>query len=159
MAGIFATAGSKIFIGQSKPSQSADFVVADFGDSWTEILWVESIGAFGDESTEITFDAIGEGRTQKLKGTRNAGNIELVMGIDYEDAGQAAVRAAEATPNNYGFRIQFNDAPVGGTPSQRYFIAKVMSVRETLDGANNVIKLNSALGINSNIVSVNAAGP
>lgn len=139
-------------------AQSQDFVLADFaGNSWTEISWVESIGAFGDKSAEITFDAIGEQRTQKLKGTRNAGNLALVCGVDSGDAGQAALRAAEATPNDYGIRVDFDDAALGGTPSQRFFIAKVMSAEEQLDGANNVVKLNSGLGINSNIVRVNAS--
>ena len=154
---IFATAGSKLFIGGAKPAQSSDFVAADFIESWVEIAWVESIGAFGDESSEITFDAIGEGRTQKLKGTRNAGNMEVVVGVDYTDAGQNALRAAEQTPDDYAFRVQLDDLPVGGvTPSQRYFVAKVMTARETLDGANNVIKMSATLGINSNVVKVDA---
>lgn len=158
--GIFATVGSHIYIGQTVSQQSADFVAADFsGQSWVEISWAENIGAFGDESSEITFDAIGEGRTIKLKGTRNAGNVAMTFGADYSDAGQAALRAGEATPHDYAFKVEFDDAPSGGTPSIRYFIAKIMSARETLDAANNVIKLNTSLGINSNIVRVDAAGP
>lgn len=157
--GIFATAGSSIFIGQSIAAKSDDFTAADFsGQSWTEINWVENLGSFGDKSAEITFDAIGETRTQKLKGTRNAGNMSLVMGIDSSDAGQAAVRSAEATPNDYAFKVVFNDAPLGGTPSIRYFIAKIMSAEEQLDGANNVSKLNAALALNSNVVRVAPTG-
>jgi hypothetical protein len=157
---IFVTAGSRLFVGGVKAQQSADFVAADFdGESWVEVSWVENIGQFGDESAEVTFDAIGESRTLKLKGVRNAGNLSLVVGADYSDAGQAALRAAEATPDDYAFRVDFDDAPAGGTPSQRFFIAKVMSAREQLDTANNVIKLNATLGINSNVVRVDAAGP
>lgn len=85
--------------------------------------------------------------------------MELSIGIDYEDAGQAALRAGEATPDNYAFRVDFDDAPAGGTPSQRFFIAKIMSARETLDTANSVIKLTTTLGLNSNVVAVSAAGP
>lgn len=155
---IYVTAGSRIYIGQAVAQQSTDFVEADFlTHSFTEISWVESIGAFGDEAAEVTFDAIGEGRTLKLKGNRNAGNMELVCGQDYSDAGQAALRAAEATPDDYAFKVLFDDMPSGGTSgSIRYFIGKVMSARETLDTANNVIKLNATVGINSNIVRVDA---
>lgn len=153
--GIFATAGASISIGHAQASKSAAFVAADFnGQSWVQIAWAENIGAFGDESSEVTFDAIAEGRTQKLKGIRNAGNMDLVFGIDAADPGQIALRAAEATKDDYGFRVIFNDAPVGGTPSIRYFIAKVMSCRETLETANNVMRLNATLGINSNVVRV-----
>jgi hypothetical protein len=158
MAGIFAVAGATIDIGQPLAAQSADFVEADFaGQSWVNIGWPESIGSFGDESSEITFEAISEGRTQKLKGTRNAGNLELVCGVDYEDQGQVTLRGAETETFDYAFRVTFNDAPSGGTASIRYFIAKVMSAREQLDGANNVIRLNATLGINSNIVRVPAS--
>lgn len=159
MAGIFATAGAKLYIGGSLAAKTTDFVVGDFsGQSWVSVGWLESIGAFGDEAASITFDAIGEGRTQKLKGTRNAGDMAVVAGIDYSDSGQIAMRAAEATSNNYAFKVEFNDEPLAGTPSLRYFIGLVMSARETLDTANNVMKLNLTIGVNSNIVRVNASG-
>lgn len=158
MAGIFATAGATLYIGGALSAKTTDFVLGDFaGQSWVAVNWMENIGAFGDEAASITFDAIEQQRTQKLKGTRNAGDMAIVCGLDYEDAGQIAVRAAEATPNNYSFKVEFNDAPQAGTPSERYFIGLVMSARETLDTANNVMKLNTTIGVNSNIVRVNAA--
>jgi len=158
MSGIFATAGATIDIGGPLAAKSTNFIAADFAaQSWVNIAWAENIGAFGDEASEIAFDAIGEQRTQKLKGTRNAGNLALVCGVDTTDDGQIAVRAAEGQIFDYAFRVTFNDAPAGGTPSKRYFIAKVMTAREQLDGANNVVKLNATLGINSNIVRVDAA--
>lgn len=155
---IFATAGAKLYIGQPLAAKSTPFILANFASqSWTEVGWLETLGAFGDESSEVTFDAIGENRTQKLKGVRNAGNMEVVAGIDYDDDGQIELRAAESEPNEYAFKVEFNDAPVSGTPSARYFIARVMTAREVLEGANNVMRLNATLGINSNIVQVNAA--
>lgn len=155
---IFATAGADVYIGQIIAGKSTPFVLADFNaQSWVPIGWLESIGAFGDESSEVTFDAIGENRTIKLKGVRNAGNMELVAAIDYDDDGQATIRGAQTLPNDFAFRVVFNDAPAGGDPSERYFIARVMSAREVLEGANNVMRLNVTLGINSNIVVVNAS--
>ncbi len=147
-----------MFIGQPLESQSAAFVVGDFaGQSWVEIGWLESIGEFGDESAEITFDAIGEGRTQKLKGIRNAGNMDLVMGIVDDDAGQIALLAAEALPNDFAFKVEFNNAPAGGTPAERYFIGKVMTARENMGTANNVVRRGGRVGINSNVVRVDSA--
>lgn len=159
MADIFATSGSKFYIGQSLASKTTNFVVSDFAaQSWVEVGFVETIGAFGDEASSVTFDSIGASRTYKLKGNRNAGDIALVAAINYGDQGQATLRGAESTPNNYAFRVQFNDMPAGGsTPSYRYFIGLVMSAREQLDGANNVMKLNATIGINSNVVRTNAA--
>jgi hypothetical protein len=159
MAGIFATAGAKLFIGGALAAKTVDFVLSDFsGESWVEVGWLENIGAFGDQANSITFDAIGQARTQKLKGVRNAGDMSVVAGLDYSDPGQIAMRAAEASPNNFAFKVQFNDEPEGGTkPSTRYFVGMVMAARETLDTANNVMKLDLTIGVNSNIVRDNAA--
>lgn len=158
MSQLFATMGTDVYIGQVKASQSTPFVAGDFaGQSWTPIGWLESIGEFGDESSEITFDAIGEGRTQKLKGIRNAGNMDLVMGIVDDDAGQIALLAAEAEIDDYAFKVVFNNAPSGGTPAERYFIGKVMTARERLDTANNVARRGGRIAINSNVVRVDSA--
>ena len=83
--------------------------------------------------------------------------MEVVCGIDYSDAGQIAALAAEKTDENYAFKLEFDDAPAGGTPSERYFVAMVGGASEQLDTANNVMKLNLSLWINSNVVRVNAA--
>ncbi|MBN9333623.1 MAG: hypothetical protein J0I64_09170, partial [Devosia sp.] len=81
----------------------------------------------------------------------------VVMDLDYSDAGQLALIAAEKTKDTYAFRVTFNDAPAGGTPSIRYFVALVMSASEQWDEANSVMKLNATLEIDSNIVRVAAA--
>lgn len=159
MTDIFSTSGSKIYIGQAKLTSTNNFVLADFNSqSWVEIGLVEKIGQFGDESSSISFDALGVGRTYQLKGNRNAGSLSLVCAINYTDYGQASLRGAETTKYNYAFRVDFNDTPSGGsTPSKRYFVGLVLSAREQLDGANDVMRLNATIGINSNIVRVNAS--
>lgn len=133
-------------------------MVADFASqTWVEIGEVEALGTVGDTSAEITFDSISANRTRRLKGTRNAGSMEVVCGIDYEDPGQIALIAAEKTIHDYAFRIVMNDAPAGGTPSERLFVAKIGSAAEALETANNVMKLNASLWVNSNVVHVDAA--
>lgn len=239
---IFATNGSKIYIGGTITIPAGDMNQASFaGQSWVEIGETENLGTFGDTSAEITFDSINANRTRRLKGTRNAGNLELVCGLDYTDAGQLALIAAEKTIHDYAFRVVFNDAPavrtatvtitnaspavvswtahglaenaavvfttsgslptgltagttyyvktvltadtftVSATPggtvintsgagsgvhtittepsgSQRMFAAKVASSAEGLDAANNVMKLNATLWINSNVTRVAPLG-
>ena len=157
---IFATAGAKLYIGTTMTIPSADLVAADFtaqSSEWEEIKELESLGTIGDQSEEIEFAAIGEARTRRLKGTRSSAPMEVVCGIDYADDGQLALIAAEKTHHNYAFRIVFNDAPAGGTPSERLFVATVGSASEALDTANNVMKLNASLWVNSNVVRVAAA--
>lgn len=156
---IYATNGAKLFIGGVLAAKSTDFALADFSDqtsAWKEIGETEGLGSLGDAAAEIGFDGIAANRTRRLKGTRNAGTMEVVCGIDYADEGQIAVVAAEKTIHDYAFKLVLNDAPPNGTPSERYFVAKVASAVEALDTANSVMKLNTTLWVNSNVVKVNA---
>lgn len=150
---IFATAGSKLYIGGTL--EGVALTTASFtGVVWVEIRNLESLGSFGDTAEIISVATIDRARVAKMKGVRDAGNMEVVAVLDYSDTGQAALLAAEATAHNYAFRVVFNDAPPGGTPSERMFSALVTSVGEQLDGANNAMKLQATLAINSNIVRV-----
>lgn len=157
---INSTAGAKLYIGTTKDQKSEPYVLADFSAAnavtWKQIKQMEGLGSLGDTSEAITFSSIDANRVQTLKGPRNAGTMELVCGIDYADAGQQALIAAERTIHDYEFRLVFNDAPAGGTPSERLFIAKVMSQSEQYDQANSVMKLNASLAVNSNIVRIDA---
>lgn len=157
---IFATAGAKLYIGGVFTDPGSDVNVADFsGETWVEIKEIENLGTIGDTAEEVAFTAIDQARIKRLKGARAAPPMELVCGIDYGDAGQQALIAAEKEVHDYAFKLEFNDAPEGGTPSERYFFAIVASASETLDAANTVMKLNASLWVNSNVARVDAAGP
>lgn len=155
---IFATNGARLYIGGDIADPGVDLTEATFNTiTWTEIGEVENLGTVGDVSAEIPIDIIGRSRTVRLKGTRNAGTLEVVCGIDYSDPGQIALLAAEQEIHDFAFRIVLNDAPAGGTPSERLFIAKVGSAAEAFDTANSVMRLNASLWVNSNVVRINAA--
>ncbi|NPD14469.1 hypothetical protein HOY34_04550 [Xinfangfangia sp. D13-10-4-6] len=156
--GIYATNGAKLYIGGVISLPSGDLQQSDFtGETWVQIKETENLGTVGDTSAEIPFDSIDQNRTRRLKGTRNAGTMEVICGLDYSDPGQLALLAAEKERFDYAFRLVLNDAPPGGTPSERMFAAAVGSVAEAFDAANNVMKLNASLWVNSNSVKINAA--
>jgi hypothetical protein len=160
MSILLVTANSKLAIGAAKAFDNTDFIETDFtsgSPTYTEIGGTTNLGAAGDTSELITSNQINSGRTRKAKGTRNAGAMQVICDIDIADAGQLALIAAEKTRDSYAFKLTFDDAPSGGTPSTRYFTAFVMSTSEQWDEANSVIKLNATLEIDSNIVRVAAA--
>lgn len=153
---IFATAGAKLFIG-GVIDVTDELAEDDFtGQTWKEIKETEALGSVGDAAEPVTFDAINRQRRKKLKGVRDAGTMEVVCGIDYDDEGQQAALAAEKTQSNYAFKVVFNDASSGGTGSERKFGAIVGSAAEALDTASSVMKLNLSLWVNSNVVRKNA---
>ena len=154
---IYAAAGAKLFIG-GEFTVDGDVVTTDFdGETWTEVKQLEGLGSLGDASEEVTFDDLGKRRRQRIKGVRNAEPMEIVAGLDHADPGQSAIFAAERSDANFAFRVVFDDAPTGGTPSERMFAAQVGSAREELAEANSVIKLMASLWINTNVARVQAA--
>ena len=156
--GLFTSSGSKVFI-STTTTDPATFDAAGYAAlTYVQVGANESIGAFGDESTEVTFDDLGDGRTKKFKGQRNAGNMEVVCGLDDEDAGQALMRTAEEddTVNNYHFKVEFPNS-LGTSGAIRYFSGKVMTQREVVDTANNITKFEATVGINTAIVKVDAS--
>lgn len=163
MSHLFASAGSKLYIGPVKAYTDTDFTAGDFPSSgegaidWTQISGTTNLGSAGDTAELITSAHHGNARMRKLKGVRDAGSMEVVCDLDYADAGQIALIAAEKTSHTYAFRLVFNDAPPGGTPSERFFVALVLSAAEQYDEPNSVMKLNATLSIDSNIVRVAAA--
>jgi hypothetical protein len=112
MSHLFATAGSKLYIGAALAFNGVDLTAADFASqTWTEIQGTTNLGSAGDTSELITSNQIGAARTRKLKGTRNAGSMQVVCDLDYADAGQIALLAAEKAKDTYAFKLEFNDAP------------------------------------------------
>jgi hypothetical protein len=160
MAELYPVAGAKIFIGGVLSTKKTAFSASDFsGQTWVEIDGWETCGGFGDGAELITTQLINRQRDLKMKGTRNSGSMENNFAIIRADAGQVALRAAEATDTNYAFKIEWDDAPAGDapTPTIQYFIGLVMSANDQGGSANTVQMLSSTIEINSNIVTVASA--
>ena len=155
---LYPVAGCKFYISDEPfPEQSADVVGADFTSiTWLEVAKWTSMGPYGDSAQLISTDLIGEGRTKKMKGTRNAGSMANTFATDATDEGQIKMIEASKTLDNYAFQIELNDSDggVGATNSKRQFYGLVMSAQEAGGGANTVQTMNATVEINSNIVVV-----
>lgn len=157
---LYPVAGSKIFIGGPMEDQSEDFTETDFlGETWIEIDGWTQMGGFGDSAEVINTPLINRGRNVKQKGTADAGSMENSFAFTPGDEGQEALIAAAAGNNksNYAFKIEYPDAPAGGTPTTVNFIALVMSAAYAGGDANTIQTMNATLEINSNIVITDAA--
>lgn len=117
----------------------------------TEIGLVENFGELGRVFEMVPFVSVAEGRTRKLKGAYNDGQIQLTVGQDLSDAGQLALKtyADASNQNTYPFKMVL----VGADASYDtiYFGAKVMSFRTQLGSANSVVKAMITLEINTTI--------
>jgi hypothetical protein len=147
--------GSTFWIGTTVAASDQSGFEAD---TYTQVGGVVDLGELGDEAAEVTSDRLSENRTRKFKGTRNAGTIAVVVDYIDDDAGQAAMDAAEATDFNYNFYVELNDAASGDTNgSRRWFRGKIMSEKMAVGGANNMVRVTYNIGIDSAIVAADAA--
>lgn len=149
--GVAATQGSKLYIGGTTVRTT---IGGYESESWVEVKDVEDLGEVGDESQIITFTAIGDGRTRKFKGPRDAGDMAVVLGYNGDDTGQTALRAAETTKDAYNFKIELADASPG-SPSQPtilFFRAKVASGRFRIGTASDVVRSGMSLAVDSAVL-------
>ncbi len=126
--------------------------------TWVPIGEVEDGGEIGDQSSDVSFQSLGDGRVRHLKGARDAGTVSLVVGDDPLDAGQIALRAAEQTKFLYNFKVEYEDAPTADySNSVDYFRGLVMSARKQVGQGDNVLRRTFAIGINTDILTVEPA--
>lgn len=154
-------AGVKIYIGTTAAHSNQSEYEAD---TYTEIEQVESIGEFGDSTAEVTFTGLGDSRTQKKKGSSDAGNITITGALDTSTidssplGGQGLLLAAaeDTSSSDYNFKVVYNDAGTlsPNTGTTRYFSGQVATFRESIQGADNILMFNAEVRINTAIIRV-----
>lgn len=150
---VFTTAGAKIHISTVARASTVVDLATYAALTYTEVKEVQNLGELGDEAATVTFLSVGDSRTRKLKGSRDAGTMTVVCGRDPLDPGQLAMRAAEGTKFEYAFKVTLADAAdANDTSSTYYFGALVGSRREGLGGADDVTTITFALLINTEII-------
>lgn len=147
-------AGAKLYIGPA--NSSADSKSAYEALSFQEVGEIENFSDFGDSYNEVRFTAMNNRRVQKFKGSVDAGSLQLTVGRDPSDAGQADLKTALAADDDYAFRVDLNDEGSGSpaNPTIFYFRGKVMSYTANIGNSENVVRSSVGIAINSAIVEV-----
>lgn len=142
-------AGATLSIGTKTPATDAASYEAD---TFVEVGEIENLGEFGDQVSAATFTALADRRVRKLKGTYDAGDLALVIGFDSDDAGQTALNDAlkDSGSEDYNFKVELEDGDIF------YFAGKVMSRRIATGGADDIVKANVSIAINTEVVEVAA---
>lgn len=151
MGDIITASGTRFYIGAAATSTVDTIEEFEATSGWVEVGLVESLGEFGDQSNDVTFAAIGDSRMRHAKGARDAGTLQLTCAHDPLDSGQAAMEAAEATNNNYMFKVVLPDGPAGYSDTILYFRGLVMSKRKNVGTNDNVVRNTYNIGINTEI--------
>jgi len=152
--------GTRLFISDAAIASTVDTEREFSALTWVEVGLVGQFGDFGRVYDAVTFQQVADGRTYKLKGGFNDGQMSVTLAQDLTDSGQDLMydAANAANQDNWGFRLEFNDAPSStGGPSISFFRALPMSFRTSMGGANAVLQATAMLEINSPIVTLPAA--
>ena len=134
--------------------------------TFIEVEQTEALGALGDTTAEVTFTGLGDARVQKLKGSSDAGTLDLSMaynenafGSPLTGQGWLLVAADDTSSNNYFFKRVLGDGSVGsplGEGTTEYCSGLVGSFTVSVDSADSIVMLNSQVRVNSSIVRVAA---
>lgn len=150
-------AGCRLSIGSKT---GADSLATYEADTYVEVGEIEDLGEFGDTFSSVTFTSLRDGRVRKYKGTADAGDLTLTVGLDNGDLGQQAVKAAhrDRAKGDYNLKITLNDGDPAAnpavTPTTFYMRVKVMNNTVAAGGADSVVRRNITVGINSDIIEV-----
>ena len=153
-------AGCRLGFGTKTPAATEAEYKAD---TYVDVGEIEDLGEFGDTFSNVNFTSLSDGRVRKYKGTADAGDMTLIVGLDNGDAGQRAVATAhkDRSKGNYNVKLTLNDGDPGATPpvlpTTFYFGVKVMNNTVAAGAADNVVRRNITLGINTDILEVIAA--
>ncbi|WP_079229404.1 hypothetical protein [Pseudomonas putida] len=150
-------AGCRFFIGGKT---GADTQTEYEADTYVEVGEIEDLGEFGDTFSSVTFTSLKNGRVRKYKGTADAGDLTLTVGLDNGDAGQAAIKTAhkDRSKGDYNIKITLNDGDPDASPAIKpttfYYRGKVMNNTVAPGSADNVVRRNVTIGINSDILEL-----
>ncbi len=150
-------AGCRISIGSKN---GADTEALYKADTYVEIGEVEDLGEFGDTFSSVNFISLRNGRVRKYKGTADAGDLALVVGLDNGDLGQAKLKIAhrDRSKGDYNIKITLNDGDPDATPvvlpTTFYQRGKVMNNTVAAGAADNVVRRNVTIAINSDILEI-----
>lgn len=135
--------------------------------TWVECEQTDALGALGDTTAEVTFTGLGDARVQKLKGSSDAGTLDLSMaynqvafGSPLTGQGHLLVAADDTSSDNYRFKRVLGDGSTGsplGEGTTEYCSGMVGSFTITVDGADSIVMLNSQVRVNSSIIRVAAS--
>lgn len=158
MPKMYAVAGQRIYIGNTTVvDQDTAFVEADFsGQSWTEIKgWVQA-GTRGPSAGIVTSEQISGSYVKKAKAIRDAGQMVNQFDLVDGDAGQAALKAAEAADANYAFKIVHPLRTGQSTPFTEYHVGLVKDRKFQGGAATAPNRFESTVELQNNMVEVAA---
>lgn len=138
---IEALVGATISISATLPEtyDSAGYQSTDFVGAWTAINKIEQYGNHGGSATVTTFADVATGVVEKVKGSKDFGAMNLMIGYINGDAGQALLKTAfDSNNTHYSIKIQYDDG--AAATDETHFLDVLVTKFEYQDGGPNDVR-------------------
>lgn len=159
MPSLFSGSGTTLGITATTTAPTTNDAAGYAALTYVDAGCLESIGSFGGTATLTEFTCLNTGIVQKVKGSRNSGDLEITLALDDASPGYDALLAAYEYQGSgvYHFKIQYENAPnATGTGAIRYFSGHVSSFQENVADADSVVTATVTIGITTPIIRVDA---
>lgn len=159
MASLFSGVGTQVGMTATTTAPTTFDAAGYAALTYVDMGCLESLGSYGGTATITEFTCLNDGIVQKIKGSRNNGDLEITLALDDSGAVWDNLKAAyeDISSGNYYFKIVYGNKPnATGTGATRYFGAKVSSITENVSGADDVVTVTVTLAITTSIVKVDS---
>lgn len=140
-------AGAVIALSAERPVTFDSAGYSDTGIDFTAIGHIEDHGSHGMQAQIIEFTPVDTAVVNKLKGSKNYGTKNLVIGYVPGDAGQILLETASESQNRYSAKITY---PLGDgeATNEIHYLDVLVASKEIQDGTvNNVRRAAVSLAI------------
>jgi hypothetical protein len=105
--------------------------ISQDGTTYEEIGCITSYTLDQPARSQIDTTCLSDTDSKKYKlGLREPGTMSIDLEYEPQSVGQEMLEASYASSESYRFKIEYTDAPAGGTPTIKEFNGMVMSITE-----------------------------
>jgi len=142
----FTSAGTTFSIGAAPATYDASGFAAV---TFTAVGEVTDIGSYGKKYNKVTHMPLADRRVVKRRGSYDNGTLQLKLAKSgTSDAGQTALRTAEASDNSISVKIVLQNGEIN------YFTAQCMGIVTNVGGVDNITGYEVELELDNDIIVV-----
>jgi len=148
MSNVRTSAGSTLGVSATLPATFNEAGYTAEAMTYLDVGEITDMGEFGKEFALVTHNPLGERGTIKRKGSFNNGSLQLQLGLDNDDTGQAALQTALDSDDSIAVEIVLQDG------TAYYFTAQVMSFNIQVGSVDQITTASVMLEIDREIIEV-----
>lgn len=138
------SAGTKLYVSASAPATYDLATISAL--PFTEVGELVDLGSFGKKFNLVTFNALGDRKTVKRKGSYNNGTLGLKLGSSVTDPGQIIMEAGADSDASYTFKV------VTQSTSPYYFSGQIMGWMLEVGSVDQITGASADIEIDNDII-------